>query len=208
MVQNRDNVHEVDVEKAKPDDPTTEFIRFLIDRWEKDGKLLKDLAAAAELAKSMPSQIKAGTSAASFYSAAKLARPLGYADLPALVVAAWDWWRSGDRSVVPAAASATDPQAEALRIIQSYGVTQAQVARVLDRYPRSEYSHKDTLWWLAKFHEARSDDADRASVARGDLSSETSARRVRKRTQAEVREAKAKLNEARQPTGARRKRAG
>src|SRR5690349_7540647 len=74
------NVQEM-AEKSSPEpEPVSEFIRLHIERWERDGKLIKDLATAAGLAKSMPSQIKARTSNATLYSARKLAGPLGYRD--------------------------------------------------------------------------------------------------------------------------------
>ena len=76
------------VRPADPD-PVSEFIRELIAQWERADKKLKYLAKAAGLAPSMPSQIKARTSAATFYTATRLARPFGYRDLPALVDAAW-----------------------------------------------------------------------------------------------------------------------
>lgn len=81
-------------------EPVSEFLRFLIAEWEAEGKLLYVLADQAGLAKSMPSQIKAGTSNASFYSASRLAAPLGYRDLPSLVTAAYAWWKS-DRKARP-----------------------------------------------------------------------------------------------------------
>lgn len=88
-------------EKSEKDvDPVSEFLRFLIDEWQEQGKLMKDLAEQAGLAKSMPSQIKARTSDASFYSASRLARPLGFRDLPDLVDAAYTWW-GGDRTKRP-----------------------------------------------------------------------------------------------------------
>ena len=81
-------------------EPVSEYLRFLITEWEDAGKTLKDLAAQAGLAKSMPSQIKARTSNASFYSATKLGPIFGYRDLPSLVTAAYAWWKS-DRKTRP-----------------------------------------------------------------------------------------------------------
>jgi hypothetical protein len=173
---------------AKEPEPVSEFIRMLIERWVSEGRRLKDLAAAAGLAKSMPSQIKARTSDATLYSARKLAKPLGYADLPDLVNAAWTWWHSRDRSVVPSSA-AEAPQAVALRIAEQYGVTEDQIERVMQRYPLEEYWQMDALWWLAKFHEARTEDAELAAAQRAIESAEAAAARVRTRRQSEIRRA-------------------
>lgn len=144
--------------KKRESDPVSEFLRELISRWEASGKLIKDLAKAAGLAKSMPSQIKARTSNASFYSAAKLAKPFGYKDLPDLVSAAWTWWES-DRKTIPGGHRET-ARTEAMRIVAEYGVTQEQMARVLERFPLPKYEHADALWWMSRFHEERSLDAE------------------------------------------------
>lgn len=153
-------------DREKVSEPVSEFLRFLITRWEQDGKTLKSLAQAATLAQSMPSQIKARTSDASFYSAAKLAGPLGYTDLPELVTAAYAWWRS-DRSEAPdTSATSASPVAEAMRLALSYAVTQEQIDRVMTRLPPEKYTHKDALWWLARFHEERSLDAEQAANRR------------------------------------------
>lgn len=152
-------------EKESIDDPVSEFIRELIRRWEGSGKKLYVLAAQAGLARSMPSQIKARTSAASFYSATKLSRPLGYADLPELVNAAWAWWHSADRSQIPEL-SIESARAEALRLAHSYGVNADQTRRVLERFPLPQFAHKDSLWWLARFHEERSLDVEIAGAQR------------------------------------------
>ncbi len=90
-----------DQQPKKVAEPVSEYLRFLIADWERKGGKLYVLAEQAGLAKSMPSQIKARTSDASFYSAAKLAAPLGYPDLPSLVQAAYAWWNSVDRTVRP-----------------------------------------------------------------------------------------------------------
>ncbi len=185
-------VHEVaDDPQAKELEPVSEFIRFLIDRWSADGKLLKDLAQSAGLAKSMPSQIKARTSDATMYSARKLAKPLGYKDLPDLVNAAWRWWHSKDRAVAPPSA-AEAPQAEALRIAEQYGVTKGQIVRVLERFPLAEFPHQDALWWLSKFHEARTEDAERQAARRAAEHVEAGAERMR----SEIRATKAELEAA------------
>ncbi len=172
-----------EVDAVRESDPTTEFIRVLIRRWEDGGGKLKDLAAAAGLAKSMPSQIKARTSAASFYSATKLAKPFGYADFPDLVNAAWTWWQS-DRTQIPAGHVET-PRAEAMRLAVGYGVTQDQIGRVIQRFPSPRYDHHDALWWLSRFHEERSLDAEqeRELVAHG--RAEAAAKHVRDQKHAE-----------------------
>ena len=158
-------LEDVAAAKEKVAEPVSEFIRFLIERWEADGKLLKDLAKAAVLAKSMPSQIKGRTSDASFYSAAKLARPLGYNDLPDLVFAAYTWWRSPDRTQVPGTDQAS-PVAEAIRLALSYSVTQDQIDRVLTRLPPERYD-EGVMWWLSKFHEEQTLDRDAAAARLG-----------------------------------------
>ena len=153
-------------------EPVSEFIRFLIERWEADGKKLKDLAATAVgengkgLAKSMPSQIKLRTSDASFYSAAKLAGPLGYADLPELVTAAYAWWRSADRTQLPTNGRGS-PVAEAIRDALKYGVTQDQIDRVLQRLPMDRYDEMSGGWWLMRFLEEQSLDRDAAAARLG-----------------------------------------
>lgn len=150
-------------------EPVSEFLRFLIDRWEADGRLLKDLAAEAELAKSMPSQIKARTSDASFYSASRLAVPLGYADLPALVTAAYAWWRSADRTQMPPTSEdeAHPIVAEAIRDALKYAVTQEQIDRVLQRLPPERYAEMPGSWWLSRFLEEQSLDRDLEGLRRG-----------------------------------------
>lgn len=170
----------------KTSDPVTEFIRFLITEWETAGKKLYVLAKEAGLAKSMPSQIKAKTSDASFYSATKLAGPFGYADFPELVVAAYQWWHS-DRSTRPAG-SAESAQAEAVRLARKYAVTPKQIARVLERYPLPEYAHADGLWWLSRLHEERTLEAeqDRALLAMSREATATAKRTAKK--QGELRE--------------------
>lgn len=184
-------IHDMGEAKSKDAEPVSEFIRELIGRWEGEGKFLKDLASAAGLAKSMPSQIKARTSDATLYSATKLARPLGYVDLPDLVNAAYAWWHSSDRTVIPE--SSTDaPRAEAIRLAEKYGVTQEQVGRVLSRWPLDDYGDKDTLWWLSRFHEERTLDAEKAAKSRGERSAEASEQRAVKRQQSEIRQ----VNEA------------
>lgn len=95
-----EDAEEAGDEGAALAEPVSEFIRFLIAEWEGQGKKLNALAKEARLAKSMPSQIKAGTSGGGFYSAARLAVPLGYRDLPDLVNAAYEWWHS-DRKTRP-----------------------------------------------------------------------------------------------------------
>jgi hypothetical protein len=173
--------------KEQAPEPVSEFLRTLITKWEADGRKLKDLAKAADLAKSMPSQIKARTSNASFYSASRLAKPFGYRDLPDLVQAAYKWWRS-DRSTLPASAAET-PLAEAMALAASYGVTPAQSARVLERFPIAEYAHKDELWWLAHFHEERSLDAERDRDLRALGHATEAAAKSRERSKSELREA-------------------
>lgn len=170
----------------KEAEPVSEFIRELITRWEQSGKLLKDLAAESGMAKSMPSQIKARTSDATLYSARKLAKPLGYADLPDLVNAAWAWWYS-DRKSLPTSAPEA-PRTEAIRLAESYGVSREQIDRVLERWPLAEFGDKDALWWLARFHEERTIDAERTGHVRAEKSAAASREKVTKRKQAQVRE--------------------
>lgn len=143
------------------------------------GKKLYVLAAEANIAKSMPSQIKARTSGASFYSASKLAKPLGFRDLPDLVNAAWTWWHSPDRSQIPTSSSEA-ARAEGIRLAHSYALSQAQIDRVLERFPLPDYEHQDVLWWLARFHEERSLDAERAGARRAAKHVEAQANRGRK----------------------------
>jgi len=171
---------------GKQSDPITEFIRYRIALWQQNGGLINKLADTAGLTKSMPSQIKARTSAATLDSAPKFAAVFGYGDLANLAVAAGAWWDSSDRHVIPSVA-VRDPQAEAIRLVQPYGITQQQIARVLERYPKAEYEHKDTLWWLAKFHESRSDDADAASVVRAVKSAKAASLRRVVRSREDIR---------------------
>lgn len=181
--------------KEQAPEPVSEFLRHLIERFEAGGGKLKDLAHEAGLAKSMPSQIKARTSNASFYSAAKLAPPLGYRDLPDLVVAAYTWW-SSDRSKTPPGAAET-PATEAMRIAAEYGVTATQIARVVERLPPAEYAQKDALWWLAHFHAERSLELerDRELRAMGHEAAENA--KTRARGQQAIQEAKAQQAAAR-----------
>jgi len=136
------------------EEPISAFIRELIRRWQNDGKLIKDLAKEAGLAPSMPSQIKAKTSDATFYTASKLARPFGYRDLPALVLAGWEWFHEGRFESVQA--HAPEPaSAEAVRLAKRFGMTDEQIHRVLVRWPLADYPDQDELWWLARFQEER-----------------------------------------------------
>ncbi len=193
--------------KEQATEPVSEFLRELIRRWESDGRKLKDLAEAASLAKSMPSQIKARTSNASFYSASKLATPLGYRDLPDLVQAAYAWWAS-DRATIPGSVAAT-PLAEAMDLAAEYGVTQTQIARVIERFPMSAYAHKDTLWWLSRFHEERSLDAERDAELKAFAHEAKVAAAARARGHAEIRAAKeAKREAAKRKRSATQRRAG
>lgn len=150
-------------------EPVSEFLRFLIERWEAGGGRLNALAAQAGLAQSMTSQIKLKTSNASFYSAAKLAGPLGYEDLPALVTAAYAWWRSADRAVMPEGEGGTAQPvvAEAIRDALKYSVTQAQIDRVLLRLPPDRYPEMSGGWWLSRFLEEQSIERDLDGVRRG-----------------------------------------
>ena len=182
-------------DQQKEPEPVSEFLRFLISRWEADGKKLYRLAEEAGLAKSMPSQIKAKTSDASLYSARKFAKPFGYADLPDLVNAAWTWWHS-DRSEKPASA-AESPRAEALRLAESYGVTRAQIDRVLAHFPLPDYGHQDALWWLARFHEERSRDAERAGAELAARRAVEAEARAVETKQAALRDGKERLEAAR-----------
>ncbi len=150
--------------KPKEPDPVSEFIRFLIEDWEAKGAKLYVLAERAGLAKSMPSQIKARTSDASFYSAAKFANAFGFRDLPELVTAAYAWWRSSDRTMMPNL-ERESALAEALRLAESYSVTKEQIDRMLRRFPEDENLDEDPLWWLSKLHEIRSEDATKAAKA-------------------------------------------
>lgn len=192
--------------KSRSEEPVSEFIRFLITRWEGDGKKLYELAAQAGLAKSMPSQLKARTSDASFYSATKLAKPLGYADLPDLVHAAWAWWHS-DRTVVPAGA-AESPRAEAMRLAAQYGVTQQQIARVLERFPLPQFAHADTLWWLSRFHEERTIEAEQSAALLALGRQATAAAKAGAKKQAELREVVAEKKRGRKAKGPGQRRAG
>lgn len=81
-------------EKSSPPEPINEYLRFLIDKWEHDGRTLKSLAQAAGVGQSVPSQLKAKTTGAGFTTAEKLAKPLGYGSLEDLVKAAYAWWNS------------------------------------------------------------------------------------------------------------------
>lgn len=180
-------------ERMKEPEPVSEFIRFLMERWQADGKRLNALTDAAGVAQSLASQIKARTSDATFYSASRFARPLGYRDLPHLVIAAYEWWGSKDRNQMPDV-SAESPLAEATRLAQQYAVTHEQIGRVLARYPAADFADKDALWWLTKFHEERTFDLERAAVQRAETRAEEHAGKVRKRKQAETREAKQKLS--------------
>lgn len=99
----RDSILSFVSPQQKVAEPVSEYVRFLISRWEADGRRLYVLAKLAGLAKSMPSQIKAGTSDVGFYSAERLAGPLGYRNLPSLVEAAYVWWNSADRTKKPEA---------------------------------------------------------------------------------------------------------
>lgn len=173
-------------DKSRESDPVSDFIRHLIDRWEASGGKLKALAAEAGLAQSMPSQIKARTSNASFYSASKLAKPFGYADLPDLVNAAWTWSR-GDRQVIPPSTSEA-PRVEAMRLAAQYAVTSEQMQRALQRYPSPDYDHKDVLWWLSRFHEERTLDAERAAEVKAQSHRETYATKVRTSYQEQLQE--------------------
>ena len=178
--------------RERVSDPVTEFIRFRITQWENEGKTLKALAEVSGMAKSMPSQIKARTSDATFYSATKLAGPFGYKNLPDLVNAAWQWWHSADRSVSPAS-SAGSPRTEAIALAMSYGVTEAQIARVLERFPADEFAHSDELWWLSRFHEQRSLEAEQSAALRAMAHRAESKNKTTAGQQAEVHEAKETL---------------
>lgn len=176
-------------DKETAAEPVSEFLRFLIAKWE-ETRFIYELAAEAGLAKSMPSQIKLRTSDASFYSARKLARPLGYRDLPDLVVAAYAWWNSTDRAIVPAS-TAEAPVAEAMRVALTYRVTQDQIDRVLKRLPPESYGHMDQLWWLSQFHAERTLDAEQTSQIKGLGREVAAAGRVRTKKQGKIREAAA-----------------
>ncbi|MCL2724799.1 MAG: hypothetical protein FWD69_10220 [Polyangiaceae bacterium] len=146
---------------AKEIEPVSEFLRHLIAQWEAEGKMIKDLAAEAGVAQSLPSQLKARTTNASFYSATKLAKPFGFPDLAALVSAALAW---DGTTGVSALHLATSSRTEAVRIAERYGATTEQISRALQRYPEADFARKDTLWWLARIQDERALDAEREAV--------------------------------------------
>lgn len=168
-------------------EPVSEFIRWLIERWEADGKLLKTLAAEAGLAKSMPSQIKARTSDASFYSASKLAVPLGYRDLPDLVTAAYAWWRSKDRSRLPES-TAESPIAEGMRVAMNYGVTQAQIDRAIGRVQPPEIRERLPAGeWLRIFLDEHSNESRFDAELKAHVHDEETKRKREKKQRDEIR---------------------
>ena len=136
----------MDDEEEAPE-PVSEYLRFLIAEWEGEKKTLKDLAAQAKLAKSMPSQIKARTSNASFYSATKLAPIFGYRDLPALVTAAYAWWKS-DRKTRPekrggAGKSAARAALEAAATEHGYSPEEVDTAAMLVAMVRGDVTLRE-----------------------------------------------------------------
>jgi len=185
---------------TKEFDPTSRFIRFLIAEYEEGGGKLKDLAAKAGLAKSMPSQIKARTSGASFYSAAKFARVFGYRDLAHLVAAAAVWAQQEDQTKRPSGQET--PREEAVRLALGYGLTVEQIDRVLSRLPSPDFDNQDALWWLARFHEERSLDDARAGQEKAQRYVETDRARTQKLAQDRIRNKKEQLKEARREEAA------
>lgn len=141
---------------SKPREPVSEFIRSrIIAMKTESGITYKALAKSANLAPSMLSQIIARTSDATFYSAGRLARPLGFRDVPTLVSAAYAAWHKSpavaDDEPYPALAAA-------VRIGLEWGITAAQVDRALKRYPPAQFGAMDEFWWLSRLHEERSYD--------------------------------------------------
>lgn len=105
--------------RADLPDPITDYLRFLMGEWERSGKTIKSLAAAAGVAKSLPSAIKLGTVNAGFYSVSKFAKVFGYFGYEDFVKAAYSWDRTG-RTARPDVAG--DGQSPATTLLAKMGI--------------------------------------------------------------------------------------
>lgn len=176
-------------------EPVSEYVRHLIEKWEADGKLLKDLAKRAGLGTSMPSQIKAKTSDVTNYSGPKLAAAWGWS-YPELVSRAYAWWarRESGASEDEAPHSA---RVEAMDRAKGLGATEGAIQRVLASHDGPEFDELDEMAWVAMFlNEALQ---ERTLRARG----KARERETRRRTQAYHRDAQA-LHEKRRAQRAER----
>lgn len=133
------------------DQPISDYVRKLIREWEASGRLLQDLARAAHVAKSMPSQVKKGTGVGS-RSRAGFARAFGMTD-EQLVERAFEWWKEHGRqaAVLSAPAADTYPQrAEAVEVVKDLLVaTDAQLRPIIDAYGAELFANRDRDWWIS-----------------------------------------------------------
>lgn len=84
-------------ERSDQDPVTTAFVIKKIKQWKDSGGQLKDLALAGKMAKSVPSQVLAGSMGVGAQSRKKFAKALGFADEEALRRAALDDWDQEQR---------------------------------------------------------------------------------------------------------------
>lgn len=135
-------------------EPVTDLIRQRLRELKSGGRTYKDVAREAGLAPSMISQLMLETSQATIYNATRLAKPLGYRDLPALVNAAYARARGAE------AAEPAPQRAQAIAFALEHGVTMEQIDRAIRRFADARFEEMDAVWWLSRFHEERSLDAD------------------------------------------------
>lgn len=110
----------------KPE-PVTAYVRHRIERWEAEGRTLKEMQLLGWGKKSsMPSQVKAKTSAVTNVSGPIFAKVFGFADYPELVATAYAWARTGKDATAEGSALA-----EGVRRALEYGVTQDQIDRAI-----------------------------------------------------------------------------
>ncbi len=134
---------------SRTPEPVSEYVRMLMSEWEAAGKTLKDLAAAAGLGSSMPSQIKNRSSDVTNYSGPKLAKALEMT-YPELVKRAYEWWaKSGGATAEP-----IDPHPEratAIAAARTMGATEADIRRVLEMHRGPGFEEMTSHEWLQVF---------------------------------------------------------
>lgn len=190
---------------GKDAEPLAEFVRHLIRQWEARGRTLRQLKLDAGWPKSnsQVDQIKKGSSVTE-YTGTKLAVPLGYQDFPDLVSAAYRWWRSQDRALIPDSEAET-PLAEAIRLAQQYGVMHAQIERAIARVPPDAQPALDALSWLSLFHDEKSLDARIDAELRAAAHTASAQRARVESAQAEMRQVVEVKQEAKRASKRKRK---
>lgn len=168
------------------DDALSAFVRVKIREWVAAGKQLKDLATAAGVTKSTPSQVLRGTGVGSI-TGKGFAKVFGYDSFESLQRAAYQWKLEQGATLGTLAEPVPDSaKEEALKFALGLGlVTEPQGRAILAAYAAPFFSGRDLEYWVKTLmEEAKRDREAIQTEARERKATQGYQRKVRELTAA------------------------